>query len=87
MARLVKMCTQCGATDDRHVWKSADEAAEAGAFKDPWTCSTCAWTEFDLVEAPSAKGSPDPERRPELEHAGVAGGSRDGIDPTFRSPA
>ena len=87
MARLVRMCTQCGATDSRQAWSSSDEAAEAGAFKEPWTCSMCAWTEFDLVEAPSAQGSPDPDRRPDVERAEVAAGGRGGVDPTFRSPA
>jgi hypothetical protein len=87
MASLIRVCTQCDATDDRQSWSSTDEAADAGVFKAPWTCSTCAWTEFDLVESPSAEGAPDPDRRRDLERAGVASGSRDGVDPTFRSPA
>jgi hypothetical protein len=89
MARLVRLCTQCGAIDDRRAWSSADEAADQGAFAEPWTCSTCAWTEFDLVEEAAPKrGSTYRDERPALERAGVAGGSRGaGVDPTFRSPA
>jgi hypothetical protein len=47
---FVRKCEQCGRTDDREQWKSAEEAADKGAFQ-TWTCPNCAWTEFDLVEA------------------------------------
>ncbi len=51
MARLVRKCAQCGTLDSKQTWSSADDAAKQGAFDGTWTCSTCAWTEFDLVEA------------------------------------
>ena len=50
MARLVRKCEQCGSVDSRNSWASADEAAKQNAFDDKWSCSSCAWTEFDLVE-------------------------------------
>jgi hypothetical protein len=50
MARVTRKCTQCGSLDTRESWSSVDEATKAGAFQKAWTCSTCAWTEFDLVE-------------------------------------
>ena len=46
----VKKCEKCGHIDQRASWKSADEAAKDPGF-DAWACPTCAWTEFDLVEA------------------------------------
>ena len=46
---LVRKCDKCGRVDDRDSWSSAAEAADQGAFES-WTCPTCAWTEFDLVE-------------------------------------
>ena len=48
MMPLVVKCTKCGALDTRKTYRTADEAAADGAFE-RWTCSTCAWTEFDLV--------------------------------------
>ena len=39
-------------------WKSADDAAKDPAF-DKWTCPTCAWTEFELVEAQPRKPEAD----------------------------
>jgi hypothetical protein len=51
MARLVRKCEQCGSVDNRNSWASADEAAKKNAFDDKWSCSSCAWTEFELVEA------------------------------------
>jgi predicted nucleic-acid-binding Zn-ribbon protein len=47
---LVRKCEKCGNIDDRASWSSADAAAKDDAFTG-WTCPTCAWTEFDLVEA------------------------------------
>ena len=47
---FVRKCEQCGQIDDREQWKSANDAADHGAFQN-WTCPNCAWTEFDLVEA------------------------------------
>ena len=47
---LIRKCEKCGSLDNRATWSSADEAAKEGAFSG-WTCPTCAWTEFDLVEA------------------------------------
>ena len=46
----VKKCEKCGHIDPRASWRSADEAAKDRGF-DTWVCPTCAWTEFDLVEA------------------------------------
>lgn len=51
MPRMMRKCAQCGTLDDRHAWKSADDAASQGAFDGSWTCASCAWTEFDLVDA------------------------------------
>ena len=47
---LIRKCERCGSLDKRAMWSSANEAAKDGAFSS-WTCPTCAWTEFDLVEA------------------------------------
>jgi ssDNA-binding Zn-finger/Zn-ribbon topoisomerase 1 len=47
---LIRKCEKCGSLDNRSTWSSADDAAKDDAF-DNWTCPTCAWTEFDLVEA------------------------------------
>ena len=46
---FVRKCEQCGKIDGRERWSTATEAADKGAFS-KWTCPTCAWTEFDLVE-------------------------------------
>lgn len=46
---FVRKCEQCGTIDARHSWSSPTEAADQGAFQN-WTCPSCAWTEFDLVE-------------------------------------
>jgi hypothetical protein len=51
MASLVRQCTQCGAIDSKATWSSADEASKQGVFDGKWSCSSCAWTEFDLVDA------------------------------------
>lgn len=51
MAQLIRKCTNCGAVDRRMTWKSPDDAAKAGAFEGTWSCASCAWSEFDLVEA------------------------------------
>jgi predicted nucleic-acid-binding Zn-ribbon protein len=47
---VVRKCEKCGSLDARATWKSTDEAAKDPAFLN-WTCPTCAWTEFDLVDA------------------------------------
>jgi hypothetical protein len=47
---FVRKCEKCGNLDTRESWSSPTEAADKGAFQD-WTCPSCAWTEFDLVEA------------------------------------
>ena len=88
MARLVRMCTQCGATDERRSWTSVDEATDGGAFASPWTCTTCAWTEFELVEG-RASADADTAPDPRVEHAqvGATSGRGGGTDPIFRSPA
>jgi hypothetical protein len=46
---FVRKCEQCGHLDERERWSSAAEAADKGAFQN-WTCPSCAWTEFDLIE-------------------------------------
>jgi hypothetical protein len=46
---FVRKCDKCGSIDDREKYGSAGEAADKGAF-DNWTCPSCAWTEFDLVD-------------------------------------
>ena len=46
---FVRKCEQCGNIDTRQSWSSAAEAADQGAFQ-KWTCPSCAWTEFDLIE-------------------------------------
>ena len=53
---LVRKCEKCGSIDNRQSWSSADDAANQGAFNN-WTCPTCAWTEFDLVDAEAAEVS------------------------------
>jgi hypothetical protein len=50
MARLVRKCSQCGSLDNRKTWASHDDAAREGAMDERWTCSSCAWSEFELVE-------------------------------------
>jgi predicted nucleic-acid-binding Zn-ribbon protein len=47
---FVRKCEKCGSLDTRESWASPTEAADKGAFQN-WTCRSCAWTEFDLVEA------------------------------------
>ena len=51
MAQLMRKCSQCGTIDTRNAWSSPAEAAKDGAFDGKWSCSSCAWTEFDLVES------------------------------------
>jgi hypothetical protein len=51
MAQLVRKCAQCGTIDTKATWSSPADAAKEGAFDGKWSCSSCAWTEFDLVEA------------------------------------
>ena len=50
---LIRKCEKCGSLDERERWSSTDEAARKGAFMN-WTCPTCAWTEFELVDAEEA---------------------------------
>ncbi len=51
---FVRKCEKCATIDNRESWSSATEAADKGAFKS-WTCPSCAWTEFDLVEEAEAE--------------------------------
>jgi hypothetical protein len=53
---VVRKCDKCEHIDERQTWASAKEAADAGAFQQ-WTCPTCAWTEFDLVETSEAEAA------------------------------
>jgi hypothetical protein len=46
---LVRKCEKCGNIDSRQRYSSTDDAASKDAFSD-WTCPSCAWTEFDLVD-------------------------------------
>jgi hypothetical protein len=46
----MRKCAQCGTLDNAKAWSSPDKAAQDGAFDGRWTCSSCAWTEFDLVD-------------------------------------
>jgi len=50
---FVRKCEQCGNVDASQSWSSAAEAADKGAFQN-WTCPSCAWTEFDLIEESEA---------------------------------
>ncbi len=52
---FVRKCEKCGSVDARQEWSSATEAADKGAFTQAWTCPTCAWTEFDLIDAAEAE--------------------------------
>jgi hypothetical protein len=58
---FVRKCEKCDSIDNRESWSSPTEAADKGAFKD-WTCPSCAWTEFDLVEG--AEAEPETEAQP-----------------------
>jgi hypothetical protein len=51
---VVRKCDKCEHIDAREQWSSPTEAADRGAFRN-WTCPTCAWTEFDLVEEAEAE--------------------------------
>lgn len=46
---FVRKCDKCGTVDARQTWSSPSDAADQGAF-DKWTCPSCAWTEFELVD-------------------------------------
>jgi predicted nucleic-acid-binding Zn-ribbon protein len=57
---LMRKCTKCGAVDSRNAWDSPADAAKDEAFDGQWTCTTCAWTEFDLVETETERaGQPE----------------------------
>ena len=56
---FVRKCDKCGSVDDRQQWASAAQAADSGAFQN-WTCPTCAWTEFELVETSEAEPATAP---------------------------
>jgi hypothetical protein len=58
MAEMMRKCSQCGTVDRRASWSSAADAAKDDAFNRPWTCASCAWTEFDLVEAEAEATNP-----------------------------
>ena len=51
---FVRKCDKCSHIDDRERWSSTAEAGDQGAFQQAWTCPTCAWTEFDLVDGSEA---------------------------------
>jgi hypothetical protein len=53
----VRKCDKCDHIDERERWPSASAAADQGAFEN-WTCPTCAWTEFELVEESEAQAAP-----------------------------
>ena len=55
MANMVRRCEQCGSLDSKTTWSSPDEAAKQGAFDGKWSCSSCAWTEFELVDADESR--------------------------------
>ena len=59
---VVRKCDKCGRVDDRERWASAAEAADQGGLT-AWTCPTCAWTEFELVEAGEAASDQRPAPR------------------------
>ena len=59
---FVRKCEQCGSVDARQSWSSAAEAADQGAFQN-WTCPSCAWTEFHLVEESEAATAETSARR------------------------
>jgi hypothetical protein len=48
---FVRKCENCQTVDRRESWDSVAAASEAGIFDAPWACSSCAWSEFDLIEA------------------------------------
>ena len=50
MAQVIRKCSQCGTLDQKRSWASVDDAAKKGAFDEKWTCASCAWSEFELVE-------------------------------------
>ncbi len=56
---FIRKCEKCGHIDERERWSTTTEAADQGAFR-KWTCPTCAWTEFELVDELEAAraGSP-----------------------------
>jgi hypothetical protein len=64
MAQLIRKCTNCGTIDERMTWKSTEDAARQGAFTEPWTCGSCAWSEFDLVDADEAGREQEPAATP-----------------------
>jgi predicted nucleic-acid-binding Zn-ribbon protein len=51
---FVRKCEKCGNIDDREQWSSPSEAADKGAFRS-WTCPSCAWTEFELIDSSEAE--------------------------------
>jgi len=61
MAEMVRKCAQCGTVDRKFSWKSVADATGNPEFERPWTCGSCAWTEFELVssdaEAESSRSS------------------------------
>jgi hypothetical protein len=47
------LVAKCDKVDTSHRWESADDASKQGVFQ-RWTCPTCAWTEFELVDEAAA---------------------------------
>ena len=62
MAFVGEVRASAASIDEREQLVVRDEAADKGAFT-KWTCPTCAWTEFDLVEE-SEVATPRRPRRP-----------------------
>ena len=54
---LIAKCAKCGKFDERTTYESAEKAAKQGAFE-RWTCPTCAWSEFELVDETEREPSP-----------------------------
>jgi hypothetical protein len=54
---MIPKCSRCHKFDERTTYSSADDAAKQGAFE-RWTCPTCAWTEFELVDESEREPTP-----------------------------
>ncbi len=83
MSMTVRQCMRCGREDLRERWPSMDDAIEAGALSEPWTCPVCAWVEADLVEATTGTSAKAPgDEAPPRSEAGADGDMADqrGVD-------
>jgi hypothetical protein len=54
---MIPKCSRCNKLDERATYASAEDAAKQGAFE-RWTCPTCAWTEFELVDESERQPTP-----------------------------